>query len=132
MGLKDGHHKLLKDCQEFSLLEELNSLNIDATSVLDLNETCSQKWLDLVLASDRPARQQLLSQRLQDAHLHHDLSEWDLTSLVPSPSNSSSGGSSPSLHRLNSSKSNNSTDSSSESNESVNGTTTEVDRNIDE
>lgn len=114
---------MLKDCGEFNLLTDLVTLNIDASSVLELNETCSEKWQSLLLASDRLERQQLLSRTLKDAHLQRELSEWDLSS---SGGSSPSGGSSATLNRLNSTKSNNGTDISSESNDSIHGTRSDV------
>ncbi|CAM6081855.1 unnamed protein product [Calypogeia fissa] len=116
IALKDGNHKLLKDYEEFNLLKDLVTLNMDATSVLELNETCNEKWHNLVLASARLERQRLLSQTLKEALLQHKLSEWDLSS---SGANSPTGGSSgASLNRLNSNKSSNGADSS-EGNDSV-------------
>jgi hypothetical protein len=126
IALKDGPHKLLKECDEYKVLDDLTTLNIDATSVFELNSTINKNWLNMVCAPDKYERQQLLSQKLKDAILHHELSEWDLSSLASSPANSPSGGSSSSFNRLNSSNSNDSSNRSDTS-DSVHGPRNEVD-----
>ncbi|BFI10918.1 hypothetical protein MPTK1_3g18830 [Marchantia polymorpha subsp. ruderalis] len=89
IALKDGKHNLLTDAKAFPAVSNLQRLNERATSVLELYGTDAEdkaieSWTSIVQAADRESRQQLLAAQLNNANLHHDFSEWDLTSLASS------------------------------------------------
>ncbi|KAG6557385.1 hypothetical protein Mapa_000654 [Marchantia paleacea] len=89
IALKDGKHNLLTDAKAFPAVSHLQRLNERATSVLELYGTdpedkAIESWTSIVQAADRESRQRLLAAQLNNANLHHDFSEWDLTSLASS------------------------------------------------